>query len=136
VRFIICFVPFSVREGGASRCSAPSGCLSPCYLTALGAGITAAADVTNTGSRSGDEVVQLYIHDPVASISQPVRRLRDFERVTLDPGQTKTVQFTLDSSDVGFYDNSGRFVVEPGKIDVYVGNSSSAELNSSFTVVR
>jgi beta-glucosidase len=110
--------------------------LSSSTMRSSGAGITATADVTNTGSRSGDEVVQLYIHDPVASISQPVRRLRDFERVTLDPGQTKTVQFTLDSSDVGFYDNSGRFVVEPGKIDVYVGNSSSAELNSSFTVVR
>ena len=81
-------------------------------------------------------MVQLYIHDPVGSISQPVRRLRDFERVTLDPGQTKTVQFTLDRSDVGIYDNSGRFVVEPGKIDVYVGNSSSANLKSSFTVIR
>ena len=50
---------------------------------------------------TGDEVVQLYIHDPVASISQPVRRLRGFERVTLEPGQTKTVTFTLDASDVG-----------------------------------
>ena len=101
-----------------------------------GAGITASVDVKNTGSRSGDEVVQLYIHDPVASISQPVRRLRDFQRVTLDPGQTKSVKFTLDSSDVGFYDNSGRFVVEPGTIDVYVGNSSSGGLKYSFTVVR
>jgi beta-glucosidase len=105
-------------------------------MRANGAGITAQVDVENTGIRRGDEVVQLYIHDPVASISQPVRRLRDFERVTLDPGKTKTVHFTLDRSDVGFYDNSGRFVVEPGKIDVYVGNSSSANLKSSFTVVR
>jgi beta-glucosidase len=72
----------------------------------------------------------------VASISQPVRRLRDFQRVTLDPGQTKSVKFTLDSSDVGFYDNSGRFVVEPGKIDVYVGNSSRGGLSGSFTVAQ
>jgi beta-glucosidase len=75
--------------------------------------ITATMDVTNTGDRRGDEVVQLYIHDPVASISQPVRRLRGFERVTLDPGEQRTVTFTLDS-DFGFYDSRGRFVVEPG----------------------
>jgi beta-glucosidase len=91
-------------------------------------------DVENTGARRGDEVVQLYIHDPVASISQPVRRLRDFARVTLDPGQTKTVKFKLDASDFGFYNNQGRFVVEPGAIDVYVGTSSSGGLTDRFTV--
>ena len=98
--------------------------------------VKASVDVTNTGSRAGDEVVQLYIHDPVASISQPVRRLRAFERVTLAPGATKTVSFTLDRNDVGFYDNMGRFVVEPGQIDVYVGDSSKATLTKSFTVTR
>jgi beta-glucosidase len=96
--------------------------------------LRASVDVTNTGSRQGDEVVQLYIHDPVASISQPVRRLRGFERVTLDPGQTRTITFTLNKSDFGFYDNRGRFVVEPGRIDVYAGNSSAAEMTESFTV--
>ena len=96
--------------------------------------VTATVDVKNTGSRSGDEVVQLYIHDPVASISQPVRRLRGFERVSLGPGQTKTVSFRLDRSDVGFYDDSGNFVVEPGTIDVYAGDSSEAGLTDSFTV--
>jgi beta-glucosidase len=98
--------------------------------------VTASVDVTNTGSRVGDEVVQLYIHDPVASISQPVRRMRGFERVTLNPGQTQTVTFTLDGSDFGFYDNSGKFVVEPGSFDVYAGNSSTADLTKSFTVTR
>jgi beta-glucosidase len=91
-------------------------------------------NVTNTGGRKGDEVVQLYLHDPVASISQPVRRLRGFERVTLDPGQSRRVSFRLDADDWGFYDNRGRFVVEPGQIDVYAGNSSSAQLKQSFTV--
>jgi beta-glucosidase len=67
--------------------------------------------------------VQLYIHDPVARISQPVRRLRGFQRVTLDPGQKRTVTLTLDRSDFGFYDNRGRFVVEPGRIDVYAGTA-------------
>jgi beta-glucosidase len=96
--------------------------------------VTASVDVANTGDRKGDEVVQVYLHDPVASISQPVRRLRGFERVTLAPGEKRTVSFTLDGSDFGFYDNRGRFVVERGRIDVYAGNSSTAELKQSFTV--
>jgi beta-glucosidase len=96
--------------------------------------VRVSVDVTNTGTRRGDEVVQLYLHDPVASISQPVRRLRDFERVTLNAGATRTITFTLDRSDYGFYDNQGRFVVEPGEIDLYAGTSSAASLTASFTV--
>jgi beta-glucosidase len=90
--------------------------------------------VKNTGDRTGDDVVQLYIHDPVASISQPVRRLRGFERVTLDPGDSQKVTFRLDKSDFGFYDNRGKFVVEPGEIHVYGGDSSAATMMKSFTV--
>jgi beta-glucosidase len=96
--------------------------------------VTASVDVANTGDRKGDEVVQVYLHDPVATISQPVRRLRGFERVTLAPGEKRTVSFTLDGGDFGFYDNRGRFVVERGRIDVYAGNSSTADLKQSFTV--
>jgi beta-glucosidase len=96
--------------------------------------VQVSADVQNTGSRAGDDVVQLYIHDPVASLSQPVRRLRGFQRVTLDAGEKKTVTFRLDAGDVGFYDNSGKFTVEPGEIDVFAGDSSTADLTDSFTV--
>ena len=97
--------------------------------------ITATVDVTNTGTVAGDDVAQLYIHDPVASISQPVRRLRGFERVTLKPGQKTTVSWTLDASDVGFYDNQGKFRVEPGTIEVYAGDHSSAsDQMKTFTV--
>src|SRR5215207_6995808 len=96
--------------------------------------VTASVDVTNTGDRQGDDVVQLYIHDPVASLTQPVRRLRGFQRVTLGPGEKKSVSFSLDKSDFGFYDNRGRFVVEPGRIDVYAGDSSTADLTKSFRV--
>jgi beta-glucosidase len=96
--------------------------------------VTASVDIKNTGDRAGDDVVQLYIHDPVASISQPVRRLRGFQRVTLAKGESTTVPFHLDASDFGFYDNRGRFVVEPGQIDVYAGDSSNASLTQSFTV--
>jgi beta-glucosidase len=91
-------------------------------------------DVTNTGEKAGDEVVQLYIHDPVASLAQPVRRLRGFERVTLAAGQKKSVTFTLDKSDWSFSNNNGKQVNEPGQIDVYAGDSSKAELTKSFQV--
>jgi beta-glucosidase len=96
--------------------------------------VTASVDVANSGGRKGDDVVQLYLHDPVASISQPVRRLRGFQRLTLAPGGKQTVSFTLDKSDFGFYDNRGKFVVEPGRIDLYAGDSSGADLVQSFTV--
>src|SRR5215216_8927 len=96
--------------------------------------LTASIDVRNAAGPKGDEVVQLYLSDPVASISQPVRQLRGFERVTLTPGQKKTVTFTIDRSDFGFYDNAGKFVVEPGRIDLYAGNSSKASMRQSFTV--
>jgi beta-glucosidase len=108
--------------------------LSSKQMPARNGSVIASVDVQNTGSRDGDEVVQLYIHDPVASLSQPVRRLRGFQRVSLKAGEKKTVTFRLDAADVGFYDNSGKFVVEPGQIDVYAGDSSEADLTDSFTV--
>jgi beta-glucosidase len=96
--------------------------------------VRATVDVQNVSGPKGDEVVQLYIHDPVASLAQPVRRLRGFERVTLAPGQKKSVTFTLDKSDWSFSDNRGRPVNEPGQIDVYAGDSSKADLTKSFQV--
>ncbi|MET0929185.1 MAG: fibronectin type III-like domain-contianing protein, partial [Aeromicrobium sp.] len=98
--------------------------------------IVASMTVTNTGDVAGDDVAQLYLRDPVASISQPVRRLRGFERVTLDPGESTTVRFRLDASDFGFYDNRGTFVVEPGEIQVFAGDDSTADLTKSFEVRR
>ncbi len=96
--------------------------------------LTATADITNTGTRTGDDVVQLYIHDQVASILQPVRRLDGFQRVTLAPGKTQTVTFTLGPATLGFYNNQGQFAVEPGGFDVYVGDSSVGGLHGQFTV--
>jgi beta-glucosidase len=98
--------------------------------------ITASVDVTNTGPVAGDDVAQLYVHDPVASLTQPVRRLRGFERVTLKPGEKKTVTWRLDASDVGFYDNKGKFRVEPGAIEVYAGDTSSQSDNKQVFTVR
>jgi beta-glucosidase len=108
--------------------------LSSGRLRPSGGSVTVSVEVRNTGERSGEEVVQLYLHDPVASIAQPVRRLRGFGRVSLRPGQSRRVSFRLTREDVGFYDNHANFVVEPGEIEVYVGNSSSADLKTTFRV--
>jgi beta-glucosidase len=96
--------------------------------------VTVTADLTNTGSVPGDDVAQLYIHEDGTSILQPVRRLEGFQRVTLDPGQTTTVTFTLGPRQTGFYDNQGQFGVEPGTVNVYVSDSSVGGLTGQFTV--
>jgi beta-glucosidase len=92
------------------------------------------ADITNTGTRPGDDVVQLYIHDQVASILQPVRRLDGFQRVSLRPGQTRKVTFRLGAANLGFYNDQGQFTVEPGGFDVYVGDSSVGGMHGQFTL--
>jgi beta-glucosidase len=109
--------------------------LSSNRMNARRGSVTASVDVTNTGSRAGDEVVQLYINDPVASLSQPVRRLRGFERVTLQPSETRTVSWTLTRNDVGYYNNRDRFIVENGRINVFAGNTSSEDDNRASFVV-
>ena len=92
------------------------------------------ANITNTGSATGTDVVQLYLHEDDTSILQPVKKLEGFQRVTLAPGQTKTVTFTLGPQNLGFYNEQGQFVVEPGPFDVWVGDSSvGAGLNSAGT---
>ena len=96
--------------------------------------LTVTADVTNTGSVAGDDVAQLYLHESDTSVLQPVRRLEGFKRVTLKPGQTQKVKFTLDSSELGFYNAEGNFGVEPGPFDVWVGDSSVGGLHSTFNV--
>ncbi len=104
--------------------------------TAADGEIEVSADVTNTGSRRGDEVVQLYLRDKVASVVQPLRELRGFERVTLRPGQTETVTFTLSRSDFSLVNAANETVVEPGEFDVWVSNSSEGGLQGSFTVTE
>jgi beta-glucosidase len=87
--------------------------------------ITVQVDVTNTGAVAGDEVVQLYLRDDVASVTRPVRELRGFQRLTLAPGQSRTASFTLRPDDLAFYDQRLRRVVEPGTFTVWVGTSSA-----------
>jgi len=99
--------------------------------------ITVSVDVKNTGKMAGDEVVQLYIHDVKPSLKRPMKELRGFERVTLAPGQTKTVKMNIPSSRLAFYDEKIHdFRVEAEPIDVMVGSSSAdIRLRSQFKVV-
>lgn len=93
-----------------------------------------AVDVTNTGSRTGDEVVELYIRDRVSSATRPVRELAGFERITLAPGETQTVRFTLGAKALGFLDRNKKRVVESGVFDVMVGGSSASLITTSLEV--
>lgn len=86
--------------------------------------VTVSVDVTNTGNRAGNEIVQLYVRDVAASMSRPVKELKGFERIALEPGQTKTVTFTVDPAQLGFYNNDLEYVVEPGEFYVMVGPHS------------
>ena len=97
--------------------------------------LVASVEVENVGRREGDEVVQLYLHDEVASVTRPVKELRGFERVALRPGESKTVRFAIGPEDVGFFDREMRFVVEPGRFGVSVGTSSEGGLATAFDVV-
>lgn len=102
-----------------------------------GASVEVSVRVRNTGRVTGDEVVQLYVHDPVASVVQPVRRLRGFARVTLAAGESRTLVFPLGAEDLGFWtgESTGRFVVEPGRIELYAGTDSTATAHASLRVV-
>lgn len=91
--------------------------------------------VSNSGRRSGDEVAQLYLRDDAASVTRPVRALKGFHRLTLNPGETRTVSFSLHSDDLALYDLTMRRVVEPGGFTVYVGGSSAGGVEGHFEVV-
>ncbi len=92
-------------------------------------------DVANTGSRAGDEVVQLYIHQQAGSASRPMRQLKGFERVSLEPGEKKTVHFSLGKDELSYWSPADRrWVEEPENFDVWVGDDSTAPLHATFKV--
>jgi beta-glucosidase len=93
-------------------------------------------DVTNTGSREGDEVPQLYIHQQIASVTRPVMDLKGFERITLKPGEKKTVEFTITPDTLSMLNTDLHRVVEPGIFDVMVGPSSEQASVVPLTVVH
>jgi beta-glucosidase len=93
--------------------------------------------LTNTGSVAGTEIVQLYLADPHASMSRPVKELQGFARVSLEPGESKRVTFTAAPSQMAFLDEDGKWMIEAGQIDVEVGASSEdIRLSSAFRIIR
>ena len=93
-------------------------------LSCLSHGIRARCTVTNTGDRTGDQVVQLYYHFSGAHVIRPNKQLVGFARVTLAPGESKTVEFDLKAAQLGYYNEDMDFVVEPGPAELSLGTSS------------
>jgi beta-glucosidase len=97
--------------------------------------IVASIDITNSGTMDGDEIVQLYIRDCVASVTRPVMELKDFKRIALKKGATKTVHFTIDKSKLAFWNIDMQHVVEPGEFELMIGRSSVDFESIKFTVL-
>ena len=98
--------------------------------------VSIALDVENTGPCSGDEVVQLYINDVVASVTRPVKELKGFQRIHLEPGEKGHVEFRLLATEMAFFDRNMKRTVEPGVFKVMVGRSSAdIALEGEFKIV-
>lgn len=96
--------------------------------------LTVSVVVTNTGAREGAEVVQLYIRDVVSSVTRPIKELKDFSKITLKPGEKKTVTFTITPDKLSFYNRDMKKVVEPGDFEVMVGTSSMVNQKIKFVI--
>ncbi|MDF1549410.1 MAG: beta-glucosidase BglX [Bacteroidales bacterium] len=89
-------------------------------------------NIKNTGTVKGEEVVQLYIHDKFASVTRPVKELKGFEKIELMPGETKNIKFLLTDKELGFYNNKGEYLVEPGEFEIMVGTNSKDVIRAAF----
>jgi beta-glucosidase len=98
--------------------------------------LTVTVELENVGQRAGDEVAQLYIRDVAASVTRPVKELKGFQRITLQPGEKKRVEFRLGPEHLGFYDRMMKFVVEPGEFKVMVGSSSEDIIAATFEIEK
>ena len=92
-----------------------------------GGSIIVSVEISNTGSQDGEEIVQLYIHDKVASVARPVKELKDFEKINLKKGETKTVKFTINEETISMYNIDMKWIAEPGEFDVWISTSSDDE---------
>jgi beta-glucosidase len=108
--------------------------VSPAAVT-TGQTVAVSVQVTNTGDRTGDEVVQLYLRDMVSSVTRPLKELKDFRRITLTPGESRMVQFTITPDKLQFYNLDMKRVIEPGEFRVMVGASSEKYLTANFRVL-
>ena len=103
-------------------------------VTESGDAYDVTVNVTNTGERDGKEVVQMYIQDVVASSTRPVRELKGFSKTELGPGESRTVEFTVDADLLGFYNHDLEKVVEPGEFRIFIGGSSTVSDYAVLTV--
>lgn len=94
--------------------------------------LTASVTVKNTGKVSGATIVQMYLQDVTASISRPVKELKNFEKINLQPGEEKVVTFTITEKDLRFYNDKLKWASEPGKFNVFVGLDSQDVKQTSF----
>ncbi len=102
----------------------------------VGETIQVSVDITNTGKYKGDEIVQLYIHDKVSSMTRPVMELKDFARITLSPGETKKVNFVLVPEKFQFHDKSMNRIIEPGDFEIMIGTSSANYKSTLLTLKK
>ena len=103
-------------------------------LNAGGARIKVTAEITNSGARPGEEIVQLYINQRGTSVARPVRELKGFSRVALQPGQTRTVEFALGRDELAFWNIDMQHVVEPGALKIWVAGSSATGTPAELTI--
>lgn len=96
--------------------------------------ITVTVVLKNVGKVDGEEVAQLYIHDVTASVARPVKELKGFKKLMLKAGQSETISFSLTEKELGFFDNDGNYIVEPGDFEIFVGGSSAQGLKTTFTL--
>jgi beta-glucosidase len=99
-----------------------------------GQSIKATVTVTNSGNYDGEEVVQLYIHDVYASVTQPVKKMIGFQKIMLKKGESKSVEFNISEEDLKFYNNELKRVVEPGAFEIFIGNSSAKVKKADLTL--
>ena len=111
-----------------SKIKANSETLTP------GGTLNISVTVTNVGDRAGQEVVQLYIHDKVRSITPPKKQLIAFEKIELQPGESETIEFPVTAEDLKFYNSQLEYVAEPGEFEFFVGGTSDCEMQGSFTL--
>lgn len=91
--------------------------------------LTASAEISNTGKMAGEEIVQLYIHDKVGSVVRPIKELKGFQKIYLEPGESKTVEFTIDEEMLRMYDKEMNWVAEKGEFTLWIANSSADDSN-------
>lgn len=97
--------------------------------------VTASITVTNTGNRESTEVVQLYIHDVIASVSRPVKELKDFQRITLKAGESRNVEFHITADKLKFYDYNLNYILEPGEFEIMVGGNCREVKVGKLTII-